>query len=65
MITGTIEFDGGYTTGTGDKNTATVFTFPNIIDVTAATGSFAPLSGGTVTYNTLGVSNPFTPITPL
>lgn len=65
VITGTVEFDGGYTTDTGDKDTATVFTFLNPISVTAATGSFAPLSGGTVTYNPLDVSIPFTPITPL
>ena len=62
-ITGSIEFDGGYTTDTGDKSTATIFTFLNPIDVTAATGSFAPLSGGTVTYNALDLNN--IPVSPL
>ena len=55
-ITGSIEFDGGYTTDTGDKNTATVFTFLNPINVTSATGTFAPLSGGTVSYNPLDIN---------
>jgi hypothetical protein len=63
VITGSIEFDGGYTTDTGDKNTATVFTFLNPIDVTAASGSFAALSGNTVTYNALDLGS--MPISPL
>ncbi len=65
MITGTIEFDGGYTAGTGNKDTATVLTFLNPIRVTTATGSFAHLSGGIVSYNPLDTSNPFTPRAPL
>lgn len=62
-ITGSIEFSGGYTTDTGDKNTATVFTFLNPIDVDAASGSFTPLSGGTVTYNALDLNA--IPLSPL
>lgn len=62
-ITGSIEFDGGYTTDNGDKDTATVFTFLNPIDVTAASGSFAALSGQTVTYNPLDLGS--IPISPL
>ena len=57
VITGSIDFNGGYTTDTGNKDTATVFTFLNPIDVTAASGSFAPLSGGTVTYNALDINS--------
>jgi len=56
-ITGAIEFDGGMTTDTGDITTATVFTFLNPIDVTAATSTFAPLAGGTVTYNALDLNS--------
>lgn len=63
VITGSIEFSGSYTTDTGDKNTATVFTFNNPIDVDAASGSFAPLSGGTVTYNPLDLNA--IPVSPL
>lgn len=63
IITGSIQFDGGYTTDTGDKNTATVFTFLNPIDVTAASGSFAALSGGTVTYGVLDINA--IPVSPL
>lgn len=57
MITGTIVFDGGYTTDTGNARTASVFTFLNPIDVTAASGTFAPLSGNTVTYNPLDLNS--------
>jgi len=55
-ITGTLEFDGGFTTDTGSAKTATVFTFLNPIDVTAATSTFAPLDGGTVWYNALNIN---------
>ena len=62
-IGGTIEFDGGFTTDTGDQLTATKFTFINDIDVTAATESFLPLSGGAVTYKVLDVNA--LPVAPL
>ena len=63
VITGTIEFDGGFTSDTSNNQTATVFTFLNPIDVTAATGTFTPLSGGTVNYNVLDLGS--IPATPL
>jgi hypothetical protein len=62
-ISGTINFDGIYTTDTGDKNTATVFTFLNPVNVGAADGSFLPLNGGTVNYSPLTVGT--LPISPL
>ncbi len=55
-IGGTIQFSGSHTTDTGNIKTATVFTFKNPIIVNAATESFAPLSGGTVTYSVLDMN---------
>lgn len=57
VITGQIAFAGSTITDTDDIETATVFTFLNPIDVTAATGSFAALDGGTVTYNALDMGS--------
>ncbi len=55
-ITGIILFNGGLTTDTGDVLTATTFTFNSPVTVVGATGSFAPLFPGTVTYSVLDVN---------
>lgn len=62
-ITGTIIFSGSLTTDTGDVLTADIFTFNNSIGVDSASGSFLPLSGGSVTYSVLDVTA--LPVAPL
>ncbi len=62
VITGSIDFDGGFASYAADGTTevdntlAEVFVFTNPTNVTAATGSFLPLDGGTVNYTTLDVN---------
>ncbi len=61
-IIGSIDFDGGFASydASGmvevDNSIGQVFVFNNPTNVTAATGSFAPLDGGTVTYGTLDIN---------
>ncbi len=63
-ITGSLAFAGGVLINGTDFLNATELSFPDPVAVTSAVGSFAPLVGTTVTFNSFMLDFSFVPVIP-